>query len=221
MDRSLAHGERQGAECLIESDSARLGNRLVAGSGLTAGQASPRRTNIRHTWRMPARASRCAFTVVIALTVAGCAQTAATSTDDPTMTPSPATSAMRSSPTSPSTSTSNAAASPTSADTSGFPDSQQAYTSLAVRAWGVGDRARAGQYATAAAVRQLFREVDEGGPGWSLTGCDNAGPRPACTFSDPGQGQRLVLFYDSARLGQPRAILEAEFIADDPTAPVQ
>jgi len=30
-----------------------------------------------------------------------------------------------------------------------------------------------------------------------------------------------VLFYDSARLGRPRAVVDAEFIADDPTAAVQ
>ena len=79
----------------------------------------------------------------------------------------------------------------------------------------------AGRYATEDAVRRLFATIDRGGPGWSLIGCDNAGPRPACTFADPGQGQRLVLFYDSAKLGHPHAVVDAELIADDPTAAVQ
>jgi hypothetical protein len=102
-----------------------------------------------------------------------------------------------------------------------FPESQQAYTSLVVRAWGVGDRVKAGRYATDKAVRELFGTITSGGPRWSLIGCDNAGPRPACTFGDPGQGQRLVLFYDADRLGQPDAVVDVEFIADDPTMPVQ
>jgi hypothetical protein len=72
-----------------------------------------------------------------------------------------------------------------------------------------------------AAVRKLFRTIDVGGPRWSLLGCDNAGPRPACTFSDPGQGQRLVLFYDPDRLGRPRAVVDVEFIADDPSMATQ
>jgi hypothetical protein len=102
-----------------------------------------------------------------------------------------------------------------------FPESQQEYTSLLVRAWGVGDLAGAGRYATDPAVRRLFASLNPGGPGWSLTACDNAGPRPARTFADAGQGQRLVLFYDSEKLGQPDAVVDVELIADDPTAEVQ
>ena len=85
----------------------------------------------------------------------------------------------------------------------------------------MGDRARAARYATQSAVDKVFGAIDPGGPSWSLVGCDNAGPRPACTFSDPGQGQRLVLFYDSTKLAQPRAIVDAELIPDDPSAPTQ
>ena len=90
-----------------------------------------------------------------------------------------------------------------------------------MRAWGVGDRTGAGRYATQAAVRELFGAIDPGGPGWALVGCDNAGPRPACTFADRGQGQRLVLFYDSAKLGQPRAVLDVDFLSDEPTLATQ
>jgi hypothetical protein len=102
-----------------------------------------------------------------------------------------------------------------------YPESQQDYTSVLVRAWGVGDQSRARRYATAAAVKKLFGTIDRGGPGWSLVGCDNAGPQPACTFIDRGQGQRLVIFYDAYKLGQPRAVLDLEFISDKPTLATQ
>ncbi|WP_344139957.1 hypothetical protein [Pedococcus bigeumensis] len=70
-------------------------------------------------------------------------------------------------------------------------------------------------------MKKLFGTMDRGGPGWSLVGCDNAGPQPACTFIDRGQGQRLVIFYDAYKLGQPRAVLDLEFISDNPTLATQ
>ena len=97
-----------------------------------------------------------------------------------------------------------------------FPDSQQEYTSTLVRAWGRGDRGTAGYYTTAAALTKMFEGLDRGGPGWSLIGCDNAGPRPACTFIEREQEKRLVLFYDAYKLGQPGAVLDLEFISDIP-----
>ncbi|MFC8502475.1 hypothetical protein ACFUC1_08950 [Pedococcus sp. NPDC057267] len=63
---------------------------------------------------------------------------------------------------------------------------------------------------------KLFGAAAVGGPGWSLLGCDNAGPLPACTFSDRQTKQRLVLFYDADKLTRPRAVLDLEFISDAP-----
>ena len=93
-----------------------------------------------------------------------------------------------------------------------YPVSQQEYTSQLVRAWGAGDRIRATHFATAPAVQQLFGWLARGGPGWSLVGCDNAGPRPACTFIDRESGRRLVLFYDAYKLGRPHAVLDLEIL---------
>jgi hypothetical protein len=169
------------------------------------------------------RTSRFASYVLVALALAGCAQDPTTDTSDSTSSSSPSASASAtpSAPLSSSTSVASPAVTSSSSPAVVFPESQQAYTSLAVRAWGVGDRAKAGRYATDAAIREWFGAISSGGPGWALIGCDNAGPRPACTFGDPGQGQRLVLFYDADRLGRPRAVVDVEFILDDPTVQVQ
>jgi hypothetical protein len=99
--------------------------------------------------------------------------------------------------------------------------SQQEYTSGLVRAWGAGDRSRAAHYANAQAVQQLFGWLTRGGPGWSLVGCDNAGPRPACTFIDRESGRRLVLFYDAYELGRPHAVLDLEVLPAVPTPTTQ
>ena len=89
---------------------------------------------------------------------------------------------------------------------------------MLVRAWGAGDRGRAGWYATPGAMKKLFGAMGRGGPGWLLLGCDNAGPMPACTFGDRQAQRRLVLFYDADKLAQPRAVLDLEFLSDHPTS---
>lgn len=105
---------------------------------------------------------------------------------------------------------STASSSPTIAE-GGFPSSQQEYTKELVERWAAGDRAGAQRYADSYAVDALFSEVR--GLGWVLAGCDNAGPRPACTYRHTATGERVVLFYDAEALGRPGAVVAVEFLA--------
>ena len=168
---------------------------------------------------MRARADRCVVVAVLGVLITGCGP------DAPSNAEGSSAATTSSSPASSASPTTSAAPSTTATLTSGesvtYPKSQQDYTSVLVRAWGVGDQTRARRYATAAAVKKLFGTIDRGGPGWTLVGCDNAGPQPACTFIDRGQGQRLVILYDAYKLGQPRAVLDLEFISDNPTLATQ
>lgn len=162
-----------------------------------------------------ARHGRWLVAVAVALLVAGCSS-AATPGASPTS-PSTAASSRAGSAPVPSTAAASADSSTASAPAS-YPESQQEYTSILVRAWGAGDRGRAGRYATPAAVEKLFGVMAGGGPRWSLLACDNAGPMPACTFSDRQAKQRLVLFYDAEKLARPRAVLDLEFLSDQSTS---
>lgn len=166
---------------------------------------------------MGVQAGRGVVAAGLAVLVAGCSQ-GAPSGASRTSVSSAASSSSATSPAETSTTT-GSAETPTVLAPASFPESQQEYTSVLVRAWGAGDRGRARWYATEAAMNKLFGAKGRGGPGWSLLGCDNAGPLPACTFSDRQTKQRLVLFYDADKLAAPRAVLDLEFISDFPSTP--
>src|SRR5215212_4941047 len=115
-------------------------------------------------------ASTVGIVLALVLAASGCSDDdddeagTTTSTAAPTTTSSPAST----------TSTSTTAPPSTTATTERltFPSAPADYTAELVRAWDVGNRARAELFAGTAAVDALFSYADPGGPRWDLLWCD-------------------------------------------------
>ncbi|HEV7722655.1 MAG TPA: hypothetical protein VGO60_15290 [Iamia sp.] len=89
----------------------------------------------------------------------------------------------------------------------GMPADQEAWAAELVRAWGSGDRERAGQLAEPGVVDQLFAHADPGGDDWEAAGCDGAAGTIYCTFTSASRGERLTT-------GQPTMPNEATGVID-------
>lgn len=72
------------------------------------------------------------------------------------------------------------------------PADHEAWAAELVRAWGEGDRERAGRLAAPEAVDQLFAHADPGGDDWEAAGCDGAAGTIYCTFTSASRGERLT-----------------------------
>ncbi len=74
----------------------------------------------------------------------------------------------------------------------GQPADHEAWAAEPVRAWGAGDRERAGELADPLVVDQLFTHADPGGDDWEAAGCDGAAGTIYCTFTSASRGERLT-----------------------------
>ena len=112
---------------------------------------------VGQTGCMGARVVCCATVAVLGLVVAGCGDAPSSADGSRTIsTTSPPVPA-------PTSLVSTSTGIRTTLAPASFPDSQQEYTSMLVRAWGRGDRGTASYYATAAALTKLFGGLDRGG----------------------------------------------------------
>ena len=162
-----------------------------------------------------------AVLVVLALAAAGC------SDDDDgddeargTTTTSSSTTTSTTSTTSTSTTSTSTTAPPSTATTAttavAFPKDAPEYSGELVRAWGVGDRATAEQYASPQAVDTLFAFADPGGPRWDLQRCEGAAGTAYCTYLDPERHMVVDLAIPvaddpEARIDHPHEVARAEF----------
>lgn len=71
---------------------------------------------------------------------------------------------------------------------SSLPTNAAAYADGLVRAWGIGDRGAASNYATAAVVQSLFSFADPGGPHWKRLRREGAAGTIYVTYTNTANG---------------------------------
>ncbi|HMJ77032.1 MAG TPA: hypothetical protein VK507_13735 [Iamia sp.] len=142
------------------------------------------------------RAALAAVPLSLALLLAACGDDDSADPTTTTTTEATTSSASSSSASSSTSETPPDTAEPTSAPEDGGeappPADAEAWAAELVRAWGSGDRDRAGQLAVPEVVEQLFVHADPGGDDWEAAGCDGAAGTIYCTFTSASRGERLA-----------------------------
>lgn len=87
---------------------------------------------------------------------------------------------------------------PAKDDDQELPTGTTSYADGFVRAWGAGDRAKAGRYATAGTVASLFGKESLGGTSWQRQGSSNQGARTRVRYVDSSGRTLDVLVNESA-----------------------
>jgi hypothetical protein len=144
--------------------------------------------------RNPKRAALVAAPLSLALLLAACSDDDSADPTPTTTTTEATSSSSEGETTAPPASETTAppATEPASEAGSPLPTDPQDWAAELVRAWGAGDRDRAGELATPEVVDQLFGHADPGGGDWEPIRCEGAAGTTYCSFASASRGEGLT-----------------------------